>query len=248
MADPEVERILREFERRSREIPADWYAAVAPAQLFMRQARERVALEMLGDAGFFPLADKKSLDVGCGSGQWLVDFETWGATRANLAGIDLVPARAAHAKARLAEVRNETGQILTAGADIRTGNATELPWPDAAFDLVAQSMMFSSILDDGMRAAVAREMVRVLAARGIVLWYDFFVDNPRNPHMRGVAKREVARLFPGFRLYARRVTLMPPLARRLLPRWRFVAGMLESIRLLNTAFVIILRRAAASPA
>ena len=246
MADAEVDRILREYERRSREIPAEYYSPVAPAQLFMRQARERAALQLLGDAGFLSLRDKRILEVGCGSGQWLVDFETWGATRANLAGVDLVPERAARAKARLADVRDETGRIVTAGADIRGGNAAELPWADASFDLVLQSMMFSSILDDAMRAAAAREMIRVLTAQGIVLWYDFFVDNPRNPHVRGVTKREIAHLFPGFRLHARRVTLMPPLARLLVPRWRLAAGVLESIRFLNTALVIVLQRAVGS--
>jgi len=46
-----------------------------------------------------------------------------------------------------------------------------------------------------------------------VLWYDFTVDNPRNPDVRGVPLARVRALFPYARVQAQRVTLAPPLAR-----------------------------------
>jgi hypothetical protein len=48
---------------------------------------------------------------------------------------------------------------------------------------------------------------------GGVLWYDFTVDNPRNPDVRGMPPARIRALFPEARLESRRVTLAPPLAR-----------------------------------
>jgi ubiquinone/menaquinone biosynthesis C-methylase UbiE len=238
----EVERITEEYARRKRELPTDFYSPALPVNLFHRHTRERAVLSMLSRQQVLPLADKRILDVGCGTGQWLVDFETWGASRRNLAGIDLLPERVAASRTRLAPLRHDDGTTVAAGADVREGNAAELPWGDQAFDIVFHSMMFSSILDASMRHEVAREMVRVLAPGGIVLWYDFFVDNPRNPNVRGVRAEEVRALFPGFTMRGRRITLLPPLARRLVPVSRLAAELLSEIRLLNTHLLIALRR------
>ena len=116
-----------------------------------------------------------------------------------------------------------------------------LPWDDASFDLVLQSMMFSSILDPSVRAAAASEMARVLRPGGLVLWYDFFTDNPRNPNVRGVGRRELRELFPGFELRWRRVTLAPPLIRLLAPRARPLAAALQALKLLDTHALALLR-------
>ena len=99
--------------------------------------------------------------------------------------------------------------------DLRCGSATQLPWPDRSFDLVCQHTMFTSILDRGMREQAAAEMTRVLREGGGILWYDFAYDNPRNPDVRGVAKREIQILFPQLAIHLQRVTLAPPIARRL---------------------------------
>jgi len=48
---------------------------------------------------------------------------------------------------------------------------------------------------------------------GAVLWYDFTVDNPRNPDVRGVPLARVRALFPQGRIDRLRVTLAPPIAR-----------------------------------
>ena len=209
----EADRILEELRRREREIPADFYSLDRPANRFLRRSQER-ALRTVGS-----VAGKRVLEVGCGSGNWLEMLA--GAT---LAGIELDPERAARAASRFPD------------ADIRAGDASRLPWPSGSFDFVLQSTVFSSILDQGMRQAVASEMLRVLAPGGAILWYDFFVDNPSNPHVRGVRKREIEALFPGCRISLRRVTLAPPLARRIVPvSWK-LASLLESMRFLDTHY------------
>ena len=241
----EAERIRREYAARAHRFPSGYYSLSNPAVLFTRQSLERALLKAFRRHGLFPLRDRRILDVGCGSGLWLVDFETYGARRSNLAGIDLVPERVRTARARLAAWRRETGELVSAGADIREGDATALPWPDASFDIVCQSMAFSSILDRSARAAVAHEMARVLRSDGRIVWYDMFVDNPRNPNVRGIRKREIKHLFEGFDLDGRRVTLLEPLARRLVPASRLSGEFLEVARVLNTHLLVVLRPAGA---
>lgn len=221
----EADRILEELRRREREIPADFYSLDRPANRFLRQGQERAFGKALEEIG--PLAGKRVLEVGCGSGNWL---EMLGGAE-HLAGIELDPERAARAAARFP------------GADVRSGDASHLPWVDGGFDVVLQSTVFSSILDSGMRRAVASEMLRVLAPGGAILWYDFFVDNPANPHVRGVRRREIEALFPACRVALRRATLAPPLARRIVPvSWK-LAELLESLRVLDTHWFGVIRHA-----
>jgi SAM-dependent methyltransferase len=227
----EADRIAAEYARRGASIPQDRYSPATPAQLLLRQSRERAMLAALRRAGMLPLAGRRILDVGCGVGQWLADFETWGADRAGLAGIDLLEDRVAAAQAR-----------LTPGADIRAGDASRLPWPDGHFDIVLQSTVFSSILEGAMRTAVAAEMARVLAPGGVIVWNDFFVDSPGNRAVRGIRRHEVAALFPGFHVDLRRVTLAAPLARAIAPHSQLAAIALEALRVLNTHYLGILRR------
>jgi ubiquinone/menaquinone biosynthesis C-methylase UbiE len=226
----EADRIAAEYAHRAVSLPADRYSPAAPAQLLLRQSRERAVLAALRRAGKLPLAGRAVLDVGCGDGQWLADFETWGAQRERLAGIDLLGDRLERARARLP------------GADLRHGDASRLPWPAETFEIVIQSTVFSSILDAAMRRAVAGEMARVLAPGGVIVWNDFFVDNPRNRAVRGVRRRQIAELFPGFGADLRRITLAAPLARALAPRSQLAAAGLEAVRLLNTHYLGVLRR------
>ena len=129
---------------------------------------------------------------------------------AHLQGVELLPER--HAQAR---------QVLPAATQLWLGNAADAgqaPIEPASQDLVLQSTVFSSLLDDAFQQQLADAMWRWLRPGGAVLWYDFCVNNPRNPDVRGVPLARVRSLFPGSRIIARRLTLAPPLA-RLLCRW-----------------------------
>lgn len=226
----EVARIQGVYAARERDIPWSRYSVASPGALLLQQQRVRSVVRVLRDGGYFPLSETRIGDVGCGHGGWLVDFESWGATQSRLAGIDLDPARVDVTRKRLPE------------ADIRLGDGLTLPWPDGSFDLVVQGTMFSSILDQEMRTVVAAEMARVLAPGGAILWYDFFLDNPGNPDVRGIRRNEIRRLFPGFDGSLRRATLAPPISRRLARFAWPLAVALESGRLLNTHYVGLLRR------
>lgn len=222
----ELDRIRSEYERRARVVAGEGWRV----RLFVRQLRERVLLDELARAGLAPFAGRRILDVGCGQGQWLADFETWGAWQRDLSGIELDPERATMARERLSD------------ADIREGNAAELPWPDGAFDVVLQATVLSSILDDSLRRRVAAELARVTAPGGAIVSYDMWAPNPRNPHLRRLARSDLRELFPGFDVRARRVTLLLPLSRRVAPRSFRAASALESARVLNTHVLAVLRR------
>lgn len=225
----DADRLVTEYARRERDIPVGRYALTDPAALFVRHGIERSLISTLAEAGLLPLAGRRILDVGCGRGQWMADLESFGASRDHLAGLDLIDDRVEQARLRLP------------GADIRRGDATALPWPDGRFGLVVQSMMLSSVLDSAIRRSAASEMLRVLAPDGAVLSYDFFIGNPRNPQVRGVSRSELEALFPGCELTWRRVTLAPPLVRLLAPRLRAVASLLQSLRVLDTHAMVLIR-------
>jgi len=199
-------------------------------------------MRALRDSGISCLRDRVVLEVGCGRGNWLVDLETWGAQRKNLAGVELHPGKGKEAKARLGDQRDSSGRILSQGADIRIGDASTLSWASATFDIVIQSTVFSSILAREMKFAVASEMTRVLKPNGIILWYDFLYNNPNNPNVAGVKSTEIQELFPGFSIRLKRITLAPPIARRLVPISLIAAQALEKIVFLNTHYLAILKR------
>lgn len=229
-AETETDRILREYERRGKEIPADYYALSRPANLFSYHGQQRALLSALERFGMVPLDARRIMEIGCGHGQWLSHFEILGARRDNLAAIELDPGRAAVAQERFP------------GADIRVGDATRLPWDDSSFDIVTQSTVFTSILDVPTRAAVAAEMLRVLKPAGVIVWYDFLFDNPRNANVQGVGSKEIRRLFTGCLIHLRRITLAPPLARRIVPISWSIARLLEHLRMLNTHFLGVIQK------
>jgi hypothetical protein len=93
-----------------------------------------------------------------------------------------------------------------------------------------------------MKQQVASEMLRVVRRDGLILWYDYHVNNPWNPDVQGIKKREISCLFAGCDIDLRRVTLAPPLARWIAPRSWLLAYLLEKIPLLCTHYIGIIRK------
>jgi SAM-dependent methyltransferase len=225
----EQQRIMAAYRARETQARPMFFGYENPAHLCRVYERHRETLRLLASAGFQPLSRQRILDVGCGDGNMLRQFLQWGAEPAHLAGIELRPEPADYAR------------HLNPNLDVRCGCATELPWPDVSFDIICQHTVFTSILDTRMKQQVAREMARVLRPEGAVLWYDFMYDNPHNPDVRGIGAREVAILFPGFETYLHRITLAPPLARRLPERMTPIAyPLLSAVPFLCTHYLGLL--------
>jgi SAM-dependent methyltransferase len=232
VAAAERQRIRTEYQRRAREVDPERYTPWQPGQMFMLAGMRRQAAAMLHEAGAFPKSGDKCLEVGFGSQGWLGVLISWGVREQDLSGIELDAARA-----RLAQ------EVLPV-ANLRVGDATELPWPDGTFTLVVASTVFTSILDNTIRHWVAQEITRVLAPGGALLWYDFAVNNPANSNVRGVKRKELRALFPNLRGRTRWTTLAPPLARRVAPVSWTLATVLEAVPMLRTHLMAVLRKPA----
>ena len=124
------------------------------------------------------------MEVGFGNLGWLAVLLDWGVRETSIAGIDLD------------EKRVEAAKRALPSADLRLGDATAMPWDLGSFGLVIASTAFSSILDGDVRRKVAQEIVRALRPGGALLFYDFAFDNPKNPNVTKIDRREIARLFP----------------------------------------------------
>ena len=84
----------------------------------------------------------------------------------------------------------------------------------SSFDIVYQSTVFSSILDLSVQNKLAAKIWSWVKPGGAVLWYDFTYDNPNNPDVKGVTLSRIRELFPEGIIHSKRVTLAPPISRR----------------------------------
>jgi SAM-dependent methyltransferase len=207
------------------------YAWSTPAYVFMMHGVERRLLALLSRNAVPSPKGRRILEIGCGTGHWLRQFVKWGARPQDVAGIDLLAERVTEARALSAQ-----------RIQLFCGSAGALPLRDASFDVVAQFTVFTSILDPALKRQVALEMLRVVKPDGLVLWYDFLFDNPKNPDVRGVGRREIGRLFPGCSIELERVTLAPPLTRTFAGRSWLVCSLLEAIPLLRTHYLGVIRK------
>jgi SAM-dependent methyltransferase len=199
----EKKRILEVYKKRELRDQKGFFIYENLAHFFRIYERHRAALLLLRVGGYYPLNNLKILDIGCGDGNLLRQFLQWGAKTENLAGIELRPEPVEYARS------------LNPQLDIRCGSADELSWADESIDLVCQHTVFTSILDLKLKMQVASEMQRVLKFGGAILWYDFIYNNLRNPDVRGVGEREIHNLFPGLEINLKKITLAPPIARRI---------------------------------
>ena len=219
-----AERYARRASRHeARGVGDDLYSPLCPEVALARQQRQRVMLDLLSRHAAQPLDQLGVLEIGCGSGSNLLELASLGFDASRLIGNELLPERAAAARRQ-----------LPAATALHEGDATQLPFEGDSFDLVYQSTVFSSLLDDAFQQRLANAMWRWVKPGGGVLWYDFTYNNPRNPDVRGMPLARVHALFPSARIDARRVTLAPPLSRCAVRIHPAVCRVLNALPLLRT--------------
>ncbi len=199
MSSDETRAVVERYARRR---PGGLYSPLRPEVWQGLQERQRAMLRGFAARGWPDLAELRLTEVGCGAGGNLLELLRLGAQPQHLMGLELLPER--HAAAR---------HVLPAAATVWLGDALQAPVPLGSQDVVLQSTVFSSLLDDAFQQRLADAMWAWLKPGGAVLWYDFTVNNPRNPDVRGVPLARVRELFPQGRIDSTRVTLAPPLAR-----------------------------------
>lgn len=203
MSDPgELDAIRERYARRST-LPEARYSRFNPEVLARIHERQRATIAVLRSYGIESLGGLDVLEIGCGSGANLIELLELGAQPERLVGNELLTERLDRAR-----------RLLPATVRLLPGDASALPIGEGVFDIVYQSTVFSSILDDALQTRLASAMWRWLRPGGAVLWYDFTYNNPHNPDVRGVPLARIRSLFPAGRIDARRVTLAPPIARR----------------------------------
>jgi ubiquinone/menaquinone biosynthesis C-methylase UbiE len=226
----EEARIEQAYARRrqqGRDRRASWSE---PAHVYAAQDRERRVLASLARVGVrLPVA--RVLEVGCGTGAWIRDLVKWGVPPEHIWAVDL-----------LSDAIAETRHRCAASVHVERCSAASLPFPAGSFDLVLQATMFTSIVEPTVRRAVAAEMLRVLAANGSILWYDFHFKSPWNQDVRAVRRTEITDLFPGCRITLQRVSLAPPLSRWIAPRSHALWLLLGSIPWLCTHYLGTIRK------
>lgn len=195
-------------ERYARRAVGDRYSHLQPDVWQTLQERQRAMLDLFSRRlHWTELASRRLVEVGCGNGGNLLEMMRLGFVPEHLTGLELLPERALRAR-----------HVLPQAVDVQAGDALRAPIAPASQDIVYQSVVFSSLLDDGFQQRLADTMWNWLRPGGGVLWYDFIYDNPRNHDVRGVPMARIRTLFPEGRILAQRLTLAPPLARRVC-RW-----------------------------
>jgi len=222
-ADEMAEAVLvrERYARRATRDPR--YSLLNAAALMSTQERERAMVRLFARLQLAEFDELQLVEVGSGDGSNLLELLRLGFAPYHLSGVELLRERHDSARERLPDA-----------IELVHGDATVTPFATDGFDIVLASTVFSSLLDDTFQHRLADAMWRWVKPGGGVLWYDFTVDNPRNPDVRGVPLSRVRALFPHGQLRAQRVTLAPPIARRVTRVHPSLYTLFNAIPLLRT--------------
>jgi len=230
MTEPDdLLRLKQEYaDRKTRVDGKRLYSRFNPAHLYALQHRERDTLALIKPWVGSDLSQRRILEVGCGSGGILLEYLLYGAQPKHLFGLDILFDRLNEAKTKIpaASILNANGELI--------------PFRNSSFDMVLQYTAFSSILDPAIKKHMAQEMLRVLKPDGFIIWYDFWL-NPTNKQTKGIQPAEIKALFPNCKIQFRKVTLAPPLARKIVPVSWTAAAVIESLRVFNTHYLALIR-------
>lgn len=143
----------------------------------------------------------KFIEIGAGTGINIDFVKRLGFSDRNVFANEINPGRIKILRKKFPEI------------NVIEGDALDLSFKES-FDIVMQSTLFTSVLDEGKRELLAKKMFSMLRDGGIILWYDFIFNNPRNPDVRKVTKNDIIKLFPqANRIIFKKVTLAPPIGR-----------------------------------
>jgi ubiquinone/menaquinone biosynthesis C-methylase UbiE len=114
---------------------------------------------------------ERVLDVGCGLGLFLIGAAKRLST-GRAVGIDKWQQEDLSGNNAAGALRNATIEGVADKVEVQTGDARQLPFADASFDVVLSSMALHNIYNAGERQTAVREIARVLAPAGRVLIVD----------------------------------------------------------------------------
>jgi SAM-dependent methyltransferase len=210
----EEKRLLDMYSERDTTMRVeDWHANIYHPRnavgFLLHEHNHAIVVKALNTIGV-DLGAMNILDVGCGYGFWLRYLVELGARPENLVGIDLSPERIAVAKSRNPSIH----WVHYSGGS--------LPFESESFDMVMQVLVFSSILEEDFRTALAREMSRNLKENGYVVWLDLIHSSSNR--LASFSMQDVLRYFPGQEVVYQ--DLVHPLYFRRLHRYSWLVNVL----------------------
>jgi SAM-dependent methyltransferase len=192
--------------------------------LFFQHSRERAFSRLL--RGFYRQAkDWRVLEFGCGKGRLLLLLREMEIGR-KLYGCDI-------SRAEL------DGKLTALDIPLTVNPGDVLAYADASFDLIVQSVVFSSVPDAEVRRRLAQEMDRVLKPGGMVLWYD--VIKTRR-HLVGFNRSAITGLFPGYYMTGFRCGLSYRLAAGLAYKSQALATLAEALPFWRSHWALLLTK------
>ena len=115
--------------------------------------------------------DERVLDVGCGLGLFLIGAAKRLST-GRAVGIDKWQQEDLSGNNAAGTLNNAMIEGVADKVEVHTGDARQLPFDDASFDVVLSSMALHNIYNAGERQTAVREIARVLKSGGRVLILD----------------------------------------------------------------------------
>lgn len=180
---------------------------------------------MLSENGLNILSDISLLEIGAGHGANAGLLTDIGFKLSNLSFNELLPDRIKVLHERYPE------------NPIFEGNAIEIDFKNK-YDIVLQSTVFTSVLNNEERKKLANKMWNLLKEGGFILWYDFIYNNPSNKEVRKVSPDEIKQLFPSAKqIQTKKITLAPPIGRKIGKLYGFF-----NIPLLRTHLVALIKK------
>ncbi len=166
------------------------------------------------------------LEVGAGSGSNLASFKNLGLLDKNIYANELL-------EDRVKDLKTNSPNV-----NILPGDALQLSYENK-FDIVFQSTVFTSILNADFKKQFANKLWNMTKQNGIILWYDFIYDNPKNKSVKGINKSEIKLLFKdSTKIEFHKVTLAPPIGRR----FQKLYSLLNSFSFLRTHIVAVIHK------
>jgi SAM-dependent methyltransferase len=223
----EVRRIRGVYAQRANSRAPEWIPHFNLYGRYTLYERNELLVSVFRKLNVTSLAGMRVLDVGCGAGTFLRYLFDFGARPKDCFGVDVL------------EDTLRLAKHLSPNITFLVASGARLPFPDGAFDLVFQSLVFTSVLDPNIKRAMAAEILRVLRKGGRFVWYDFRYNNPKNSNVQGIGKREIREFLPSCKLEFWRLTLAPPIGRIAGALSPFLYHVLSQVPFLRTHYLCL---------
>jgi trans-aconitate methyltransferase len=142
----EAVEIKQRYARREKLKLDERYSMLNPAVWHGVQERQSCLLRLFSKLKYNSFNDISLLEIGCGSGGNLLEFLRMGFKAQNIQGVELLKERVAQAKS-----------VLPDGI-VFEGDACSIDISPESKDIVFQSVVFSSLLDDDFQKYLAKKM------------------------------------------------------------------------------------------